>query len=155
MIAPVFVEFIPDQLESGKLYISEKHGTAIHKCCCGCGEEVVTPLTPVDWRIIKGREGISLFPSIGNWNYQCKSHYIIRDNQIIWANQMTDAQIKKIQQRDFNDKQRYIKHLNAIHEENNEQTYHEATFTQYIAKFTKRVWLFTKNLFNKKQSRQL
>jgi hypothetical protein len=23
--------------------------TAAHCCCCGCGEEVVTPFTPTDW----------------------------------------------------------------------------------------------------------
>ena len=39
-ITPVFVDFIPDHVEQGKIYISETYHTAIHKCCCGCGEEV-------------------------------------------------------------------------------------------------------------------
>jgi hypothetical protein len=147
MVMPVFVEFIPEQLESGKLYISEEHGTAIHKCCCGCGEEVVTPLTPVDWRITKGRGGVSLFPSIGNWNYQCQSHYIIRDNQVIWAKKMTTIQIEKVQQRDFQDKQKYVQYLNSIKEESTKQDYQETIVTQYITKLAKKTWLFAKSLF--------
>jgi len=147
-IFPIFAEFIPEQLENGKLYISEKYGTAIHKCCCGCGEEVVTPLTPVDWRIAKGKGGISLYPSVGNWNYQCRSHYIIRDNQIIWANQMTAKQIVKVQQRDFNDKQKYIQNLNTIKDENTKPVYQETIVTQLITKLGKKSWLFAKKLFN-------
>lgn len=48
-LPPQFVEFIPEQLEDGVLYISERHGTAIHLCCCGCGTELVTPLNPAGW----------------------------------------------------------------------------------------------------------
>jgi len=48
-IKPTFVNIIPDKLEEGILYICERYRIAAHKCCCGCGEEVITPLTPVDW----------------------------------------------------------------------------------------------------------
>jgi len=41
-----FVEFIPDQLEDDTIYISIPYATVTHKCCCGCGTEVVTPLSP-------------------------------------------------------------------------------------------------------------
>jgi len=146
-VTPIFVKFIPEHLENGKLYISEKYGTAIHKCCCGCGEEVVTPLTPVDWRIVNGRGGISLFPSVGNWNYQCQSHYIIRDNQIIWANQMTAMQIEKVQQRDFIDKQNYIGRLNSVKEDKTKQVYQETIVTQLISNVAKRAWGTFKKLF--------
>jgi hypothetical protein len=84
-ITPKFVEFIPDQLQEGILYISEKYGTVVHKCCCGCGAEVVTPLTPVDWQLKKDRKTVTLFPSIGNWNFPCQSHYWIRRNNVEWA----------------------------------------------------------------------
>ena len=50
-IAHRFVEFIPDQIEEGILYISIEYCTAIHKCICGCGNEVVTPLSPTDWEL--------------------------------------------------------------------------------------------------------
>ena len=62
-----FVEFIPEKLEEGKVYISPKYSTVVHKCCCGCQEEVVTPLSPVDWELTFDGKTISLYPSIGNW----------------------------------------------------------------------------------------
>lgn len=107
-ITAVYVEFIPDTIEEGKLYISEVYQTAIHKCCCGCGEEVVTPLSPVDWQLKKDMNSVSLRPSIGNWNYRCKSHYFITNNRVIWANRFTQRQIANIQTKDWLDKQKYI-----------------------------------------------
>jgi len=46
-----FVEFIPAKPEEGILYISIEYKTATHLCACGCGERVVTPLSPVDWKL--------------------------------------------------------------------------------------------------------
>src|SRR6266481_1867998 len=43
-----FVEFIPDDLRQGTIYVSIRFATATHLCCCGCGEKVVTPLRPTD-----------------------------------------------------------------------------------------------------------
>ena len=43
-----FVEFIPDELEQGKIYISIRFATASHLCLCGCGNKVVTPIRPTD-----------------------------------------------------------------------------------------------------------
>lgn len=107
-IIPVYVEFIPENIEEGKLYISEVYQTAIHKCCCGCGEEVVTPLSPVDWQLKKEMNRVSLRPSIGNWNYRCKSHYFITNNRVIWANRFTEKQIAIVQKKDKFDKQKYV-----------------------------------------------
>lgn len=143
-INPVFVEFIPEQLEEGKLYISEEYKTAIHKCCCGCGEEVVTPFSPADWRLEKGTKGISLYPSIGNWNYRCQSHYFIRENSILWAAQMSPKQIQRVQQRDIRDKQRYIAHLNASAEVNRNSADHAPSLLGLI----KRIWEKAKELFH-------
>jgi len=80
-----FVEFIPDVLEDGVIYISTTYATASHKCCCGCGKEVVTPISPTDWQIVFDGETVSLFPSIGNWNFACRSHYWITKNKVEWA----------------------------------------------------------------------
>ena len=79
---PVFVEFVPDELEDGKLYISEKYNTAIHKCLCGCGEETVTPLGGgKKWELVKEvNVTVSLIGSIGNFQMPCKSHYIMTKN---------------------------------------------------------------------------
>jgi hypothetical protein len=111
-VVPQFVEFVPDELRDGVLYISEKYNTAIHKCCCGCGEEVVTPLTPVDWNLRKDGHEISLSPSIGNWNFPCKSHYVIRRNRVEWAASMTKHQIRIVQERDRRDTEVYIAEVN-------------------------------------------
>jgi len=80
-----FVEYIPMTLEEGVLYVSMEVGTVIHKCVCGCGREVVTPLSPTDWNLTFDGESISLYPSIGNWNFECKSHYWIQNNKVKWA----------------------------------------------------------------------
>lgn len=116
-ITPIFVEFVPDKVEAGKLYISEQYGTAIHTCCCGCGEEVVTPLRPDRWQLIKNGGLVSLSPSIGNWDYACQSHYFIRDNRIVWAGKMSQQQIAKVQQRDNAATRLYIAQKNAQREQ--------------------------------------
>ena len=69
-LEPRFVEFIPAELEQGTLYVSIPYATATHLCACGCGEKVVTPFAPTDWRLIlEGDHLISLRPSIGNWSF--------------------------------------------------------------------------------------
>lgn len=102
-VLPKFVEFIPDHLEDGVLYISERFRTCSHKCCCGCGEEVVTPLSPAEWRLTREGELVSLWPSVGNWDYACRSHYVIRRNQVKWAGAMNSKQIARVQRRDAAD----------------------------------------------------
>lgn len=89
-----FVEQFPETLQTGILYISMKYATAAHRCCCGCGEEVVTPFTPTDWKMTFDGETVSLSPSIGNWNFACRSHYWIRSGRVIEAATWTDQQIE-------------------------------------------------------------
>lgn len=81
-IKPEFVTQFPAVFEQGVLYISEEFETAGHLCCCGCGERVITPLNPAKWRLRKEGGIVSLAPSIGNWNYACKSHYFITKGQV-------------------------------------------------------------------------
>ncbi len=107
-----FVELIPEQLEDGIVYISTKYCTVVHKCCCGCQEEVVTPLSPVDWQFSFDGKTISLYPSIGNWSLPCQSHYWIRKNKVIWSNKWSDAKIKQLQESDQNEKEHYYKKIN-------------------------------------------
>ena len=89
-----FVEFIPDQLRDETIYISIPYSTVAHKCCCGCGKEVVTPLSPTDWTLIFDGESISLDPSIGNWSFACKSHYWIWRDRVQWAERWSEKRIK-------------------------------------------------------------
>ncbi|WP_155740012.1 DUF6527 family protein [Pandoraea pnomenusa] len=111
-VKPQFVEFVPKVLEPGVLYISEKYKTASHLCACGCGEKVVTPLSPVEWHIRNEGGLVSLHPSIGNWNYACRSHYWIRRNRVAWSGGMTQQQIARVQARDRADKARYVEAVN-------------------------------------------
>jgi hypothetical protein len=89
-----FVEFIPDVVDEGILFISMEYATAIHKCCCGCGTEVVTPFTPTDWKLIFDGKSVSLFPSIGNSGFACESHYFIEKNRIDWKRPWSEAEIE-------------------------------------------------------------
>jgi Family of unknown function (DUF6527) len=95
-----FVQHIPDGLESGVLYISMEYGTAAHRCCCGCGEEVVTPFTPTDWKMTFDGDTVSLSPSIGNWTLACRSHYVIKRGRVIEAGPWTDKQVEAERHRD-------------------------------------------------------
>jgi hypothetical protein len=88
-----FVEFIPGDLNERTIYVSIRFATVSHKCCCGCGEKVVTPLRPTDWKLIFDGKTISLDPSIGNWGFKCQSHYFIRKNRVQWASQMSKDEI--------------------------------------------------------------
>lgn len=95
-----FVQHIPDHLEPGILYVSMEYATAVHSCCCGCGEEVVTPFTPTDWKMTYDGESVSLRPSIGNWNLSCRSHYVIDRGFILGAEPWSDAQVAAERRRD-------------------------------------------------------
>jgi hypothetical protein len=101
-----FVEFIPATLEPSVLYISIPYATAVHLCCSGCGEKVVTPLTPTDWSVSYDGETVSLTPSIGNWGFVCQSHYWIRNGKVVEAPRWSREQIAGGRQRDKFAKQR-------------------------------------------------
>jgi Family of unknown function (DUF6527) len=84
------VEYMPDELEHGILYHSDRFNTAIHLCACGCGNQVVTPLAekvghiPLEgskWGFQIDKNGPTLFGSIGNQNV-CGAHYNVRDGRI-------------------------------------------------------------------------
>jgi hypothetical protein len=94
-----FVEFVPRDLEFGVLYVSIAYATAVHACACGCGNRVVTPLTPSDWQLTFDGETVSLSPSIGNWSFACQSHYWIRRDQVRWARRWSPAEIDRGRQR--------------------------------------------------------
>jgi hypothetical protein len=95
-----FVPVIPDRLEPGVLYLALEYGTATHNCCCGCGDEVVTPLTPTDWRMTYDGDTVSLWPSVGNWNAACRSHYIIDRGRVLPAGDWSAARIAAERRRD-------------------------------------------------------
>ena len=102
-----FVKSIPRELEDGVIYISVEYGTAVHMCCCGCGERVVMSLTFMDWKMTYDGESITLDPLIGNWEFECGSHYWISRNRVRWSRKFTTEEIlegrelDRRQKRDF------------------------------------------------------
>jgi hypothetical protein len=104
-----FVEEIPRELEQGTVYVSMTFSMVVHSCFCGCDHQVVTPLSPVDWKLTFDGEAISLYPSIGNWNLPCKSHYWIRNGHVIWAERWSEGQIKDGRRREAQDKEEYYR----------------------------------------------
>ncbi len=95
-----FVDVALLEREEGKLYISTRYRTAIHSCFCGCGLKVVTPIRPVKWKILFDGDTVSLFPSVGNWSFPCRSHYWIKGNHVLPAGDMTDEEIAAGRRRD-------------------------------------------------------
>lgn len=131
-----FVDFIPYIIEDGVLYISIKYCTAIHKCVCGCGNEVVTPLSPTDWRLTFDGKTISLSPSIGNWNFECQSHYWITKNTIRYAAKWDKEEIQYGRDKDKKRKENFY----------NRQTENDKSVVKKVKK--KKGWKqFLKSLF--------
>ncbi len=92
VLEPVFSEYIPRDLAPGTLYISLDYATSSHLCACGCGNRVITPLSPADW-ILTFDGTVTLDPSIGNGQMPCRSHYFIHRNQVVWARTMSQKRI--------------------------------------------------------------
>lgn len=111
-LTPRFVEAVPERLDEGVLYVCEKHRTALHRCCCGCGREVVTPLGPAGWVLRMEREAVTLHPSIGNWGSPCQSHYWIRRNRVVPSGAMSTFEINQVRMRDQRVKATYIESVN-------------------------------------------
>lgn len=88
-----YVHFIPEALEVGILYVSQEFETAAHVCPCGCRTKIRTPLGVTEWRFIEEKNGPTLYPSIGNWQLACKSHYWIEDGIVLWAKAWSESQI--------------------------------------------------------------
>ena len=108
ILAFEFVNSIPEKLEERTLYVSMDYATVAHKCCCGCGREVVTPLSPTDWKLTYDGLSISLSPSIGNWSFDCQSHYWIVKSTVRWGDRWSREQIEAGRAHDRRAKQKYF-----------------------------------------------
>src|ERR1035437_3026982 len=106
------VELMPSKLESGVLYVSHKYQTAAHLCACGCGEKIRTQLGPLGWQFKNQRQGPSLYPSIGNWQKPCRSHYFIKGGRIVWAAPMSEAEVLRGRQQEMRHRDDFIRGTN-------------------------------------------
>ncbi len=96
----LLVDVIPEQLEEGIVYVSERYSTASHLCACGCRTEVVTRLGRGAWRASMAASGISMYPSIGNGSFPCKSHYYIVRGRIRWESAYSADMIARARRAD-------------------------------------------------------
>ena len=102
-----FVDTIPDKIEPGIIYISVEYTAVVHKCFCGCGKEVNTPLSPTDWKVTFDGDSISLYPSVGNWNLDCQSHYWIKNSVVYHAEKWSKDEIDFAKSADMISKTNY------------------------------------------------
>lgn len=86
----VFTRSIPAAPEAETLYVSMDYQTAVHLCACGCGTKVVTPIGPNDW-VLTFDGTVTLRPSIGNGQQECRSHYYIRHDRVDWMPKISAA----------------------------------------------------------------
>lgn len=94
MLFPEFEE--TDKLEDGVLYVVDgtQHDQVIqYNCPCGCGRAVMIPyyvegqqkeIFP-SWALRENSGKVTLSPSIYSTGFHCRSHYFIRNNQIVWC----------------------------------------------------------------------
>ena len=87
-LKPLAVTDVPEKLKKGVLYICLECDVAVHLCPCGCGEKVVVIIAPDQWKLKFNGSNVTIFPSIGNSYFKCRSHYYIRDNRVIWLRKM-------------------------------------------------------------------
>lgn len=117
---PIFVQEIPEVLLPEGLYVCIPYATAVHLCACGCGNEVVTPLTPVDWHLsFNGR--VSLSPSIGNWSFPCRSHYWIIDERVHWSAAWDEERVERNRARDRQTKAHHFDEATTLHDATREK----------------------------------
>jgi hypothetical protein len=100
LLRPAFTGSFPATMEPGVLYVSIPYRTCGHLCCCGCGQEVITPLSPARWTLTYDGENVSLTPSVGNWALPCRSHYWIRRGKVRWSRRYSPDEIAETRERD-------------------------------------------------------
>ena len=105
------VNHMPGELKPGVLYVSEEFGIAIHLCACGCGSKVKTPLGPTEWSVTETTTGPSLYPSVGNWQEACQSHYWITNGEVRWAEKWAAHEIAAGRQREEDRRRTYYDDL--------------------------------------------
>jgi hypothetical protein len=113
------VHFMPRRLQPSVLYVSVEFSTAAHLCACGCGTKIRTPLGPTEWKVTESTKGPTLWPSVGNWQQPCRSHYVIKHGDVLWAGQWTEAQVAAGRAREDRRRQAYYRDQPRIEKKEN------------------------------------
>ena len=125
------VHFMPNVLKPGILYVSEEFDAAAHLCACGCGSKIRTPLGPTEWALKEKGDIPTLYPSIGNWQQACQSHYWIYKGVVIWSGSWSAEQIAEGNRRT---EERRSAYYDTIHQ-------HDGTL--------RKIWRWIKELFKR------
>lgn len=88
----VEIERFPGDLGHGILYWSREFKMCAHRCACGCDDVIQLPVDELNYRITEGRGGVTLRPSVGNWNI-CDAHYYITNGEVEWMPQWSQSEI--------------------------------------------------------------
>jgi hypothetical protein len=89
---------LPEALEEGVVYVSEEYEVAALNCACGCGHKITLLLD--DGHEIRDVEGMpNVWPSIGVWDAQCRSHFFIRNGEVLWAEHWSEEKIQAAMER--------------------------------------------------------
>lgn len=110
------LQYLPRELEAGVLYYSEEFNVVGHLCPCGCGNKVITPIGSMNWSITIEGDKPTLYPSLGNWQLPCRSHYWIIKGQIEWSNNWTDEEIQEGWQAEETRRRKYFDGLQELEE---------------------------------------
>jgi len=114
MIKKLVVEKVvsmPLNLQEGILYVSLENEVVGHLCPCGCANKILIRIGKAGWQYTEVKGEVTLFPSLGNWNLPCRSHYWIRKNKIMWSGDWTDEVIEEGRQSDIEKKRQYFEDL--------------------------------------------
>lgn len=105
------VRTMPQELQPGILYVSKEFETAAHLCPCGCKNKIVTPLGPTEWSFKEEKGLPTLYPSIGNWQLPCQSHYWVTKGKIKWSYKWSKEQIELGREMEMERRQKYFNSL--------------------------------------------
>lgn len=75
------VYYMPNikDMKENVIYISDEFKVSGHKCMCGCGSLTIMPLGNNEWNYEIKNNKLTMWPSVGNYQMPCKSHYIIQN----------------------------------------------------------------------------
>ena len=73
-------------IKEGIIYISDEFYIRVHRCPCGCGEIIWIPIDDQrGWKLTEKDSEVTFSPSIGNFYLPCKSHYFIKNSEVVWC----------------------------------------------------------------------